>query len=66
MYRNKYICLLKYIDTLPPPSELGKISILITSLHITREYKLEINWAKKKKMQHNIKCKYQNLSKIHH
>ena len=21
---------------------------------------------KKKKMQHNIKCKYQNLSKIHH
>ena len=49
MYRNKYICLLKYIDTLPPPSELGKISILITSLHITREYKLEINWAQKKK-----------------
>ena len=64
MYRNKYIRLLKYIDTLPPPSELGKISILINSLHITREYKLEINWAQKKKKCNTISDA--NIKTIHH
>ena len=33
MYRNKYISLLKYVDTLPPPSELDKKILLVISLH---------------------------------
>lgn len=33
MYRNKYISLLKYVDTLPPPSKLDKKILLVISLH---------------------------------